>query len=48
MLMRQLGLSDKRLRWEYLGVPDWIQFVDVITEMDKDLRELGPNLLTRR
>jgi heterodisulfide reductase subunit A len=42
-LMDQLGLDGGRLRFDYIGVPHSQKFVDTITEMDKQLRELGPN-----
>lgn len=42
-LMSQLGLSEKRLKYEYIGVPQSQKFVDTISAMDRNLRELGPN-----
>jgi heterodisulfide reductase subunit A len=39
----QLGLSGKRLRFEYLGVPHSKEFVELAWTMDRDLRRLGPN-----
>ena len=42
-LLSQLGLSTKRLRFDYIGVSQYQLFVDTIIEMDKNLRELGPN-----
>jgi len=42
-LMEQLGLDSSRLRFDYIGVPQSQKFVDLITEMDEKLRELGPN-----
>jgi heterodisulfide reductase subunit A len=44
-LFDQLGLSQKRLRFEYIGVPQSRKFVDTIEAMDRDLRALGPNPL---
>lgn len=43
MLMDQLGMDSSRLRFDYIGVPHSQKFVDTISEMDKRLRELGPN-----
>jgi heterodisulfide reductase subunit A len=42
-LFEELGLSPKRLRFEYIGVPQSQQFVDALVQMDRDLRALGPN-----
>ncbi|MFZ5994910.1 MAG: hydrogenase iron-sulfur subunit [Thermodesulfobacteriota bacterium] len=42
-LMAQLGLSERRLKFDYIGVPHSQKFADTITAMDRDLRELGPN-----
>ncbi|MBW1879245.1 MAG: hydrogenase iron-sulfur subunit, partial [Deltaproteobacteria bacterium] len=42
-LFEELGVSPKRLRFEYIGVPQSQQFVDVLVQMDRDLRALGPN-----
>lgn len=42
-LMEQLGLSTDRLRFDYIGVSNYQLFVDTIADMDKKLREIGPN-----
>lgn len=42
-VMRQLGLSAGRLKWEYIGVPMWRDLAKAIEEMDRTLRKLGPN-----
>lgn len=42
-LMSQLGLSEERLKYEYIGVPHSQKFADTISAMDRNLRELGPN-----
>ncbi|MBI9075293.1 MAG: hydrogenase iron-sulfur subunit [Desulfatibacillum sp.] len=42
-LMEQLGLSTTRLRFDYIGVSNYQLFVDTIADMDKKLRDLGPN-----
>ena len=42
-LFSELGFSPKRLRFEYIGVPQSQKFVSTIVQMDKDLRALGPN-----
>jgi heterodisulfide reductase subunit A len=41
-LFDQLGVSSRRLRFEQIGVPQSQLFVDTITQMDTDLRALGP------
>ena len=35
-----LGGTDKILRWEYIGVPDWKKLADVIREMNEKLTEI--------
>jgi heterodisulfide reductase subunit A len=50
-LLAETGVSDKRLRFEYIGVPQSQLFVDTIVKMEKELRALGPNpigMLERR
>lgn len=42
-LMEQLGISTTRLRFDYIGVSNYQLFVDTIADMDKKLRDLGPN-----
>ncbi|MFC1850350.1 hydrogenase iron-sulfur subunit [candidate division CSSED10-310 bacterium] len=42
-LFRQLGLSEKRIRFEYIGVPQSELFVKTIESMTTSLRQLGPN-----
>jgi heterodisulfide reductase subunit A len=39
----EMGLSEKRLRFEYIGVPQSRKFVATLERMDRDLRALGPN-----
>jgi heterodisulfide reductase subunit A len=41
-LFDQLGVSSKRLRFEQIGVPQSQLFVDTLSQMDTDLRALGP------
>ena len=50
MLMKEMGLSRKRLRWEYIGAAKGAaeRLVEALNAMDKDLRELGPNPLAKR
>ncbi|MFH0946050.1 MAG: hydrogenase iron-sulfur subunit [Planctomycetota bacterium] len=42
-VLKQLGLAPARLRFEYIGAPMQAKFVTVLKEMDRDLRQLGPN-----
>lgn len=42
-LLGQLGVSERRVRFEYIGVPQSQKFVDTLVGMDADLRALGPN-----
>lgn len=42
-LFQEMGMSQTRLRFEYIGVPQSKKFVDTIEQMDADLRALGPN-----
>jgi heterodisulfide reductase subunit A len=42
-LMGQLGLNSTRLRFEYIGSAMQTRFVEVLDQMDKKLRLLGPN-----
>jgi heterodisulfide reductase subunit A len=42
-LLAETGVSEKRLRFEYIGVPQSQLFVDTIVKMEKELRALGPN-----
>jgi coenzyme F420-reducing hydrogenase delta subunit len=41
--MGQLGLDSTRLRFEYIGAAMQNRFVEVLNQMDKKLRLLGPN-----
>jgi heterodisulfide reductase subunit A len=42
-LMEQLGLDSGRLRFEYIGAPMQAKLVEVLSQMDAKLRQLGPN-----
>ena len=42
-LMDQLGLSSSRLRFEYIGAPMQAKLMETLRDMDKKLRQLGPN-----
>jgi heterodisulfide reductase subunit A len=46
-MLTQLGLSESRLRFEYIGVPQSEKLVDTLVAMDRDLRRLGPNPIPR-
>ena len=46
-LLGQLGVSEKRVRFEAIGVPQSQKFVDTLTRMDADLRALGPSPVAR-
>ena len=47
-LLSQLGLNSRRLRFDYIGVSQYKLFADTIIQMDKNLRELGPNQLGKK
>ncbi len=42
-LLGQLGLSQSRLRFEYIGAPMQAKLVETLTKMTATLKELGPN-----
>jgi heterodisulfide reductase subunit A len=42
-LMGQLGLSQDRLRFEYIGAPMQSKLMETLRTMDEKLRALGPN-----
>ena len=42
-VLKELGIENKVVRWEYIGVPLWAQLANIIRSMDKSLREVKAN-----
>jgi heterodisulfide reductase subunit A len=47
-VLEQLGLSPRRLRFEYLGAPMQARLVETLEQMRTALVELGPNPIGRQ
>lgn len=41
-LMDQLGINEKRVRFEYVSASEGQKYADVVTDFVKELKELGP------
>lgn len=40
--MNQLGIDEKRVRFEYVSASEGQKYADVVTDFVKELKELGP------
>ena len=42
ILIKQLGINEKRVRLEWVSASEGRRFADLITEFTNDIKELGP------
>jgi len=45
MLMSQMGISPSRLKWEYIGAPEYGKFEETLKRMNQALKRLKPIVL---